>query len=103
MAMGGASCSEGHGFESHHSILNRHFSHLFVLKDENKRGWPIFKKQYLTTKLIFSLAKNFIDFYNKSTSSLLGVAKQFRKHIFYRRWRRRRWPSSDNQRTTGMG
>ena len=50
MAMGGASCSEGHGFESHHSILNRHFSHLFVLKDENKRGWPIFKKTIFDDK-----------------------------------------------------
>ena len=50
---GGGSCSDGHGFESQHHILDGHFSHLFVAKivmfvwkDENKwkRGWgrPIF-------------------------------------------------------------
>ena len=27
---GGDSCSEGHGFESQHHILDGHFSHLFV-------------------------------------------------------------------------
>ena len=32
MVMGGDSCSEGHGFESQHRILDGHFSHLFVVK-----------------------------------------------------------------------
>ena len=30
--MGGDSWSEGHGFESHHQILDGNFSHLFVVK-----------------------------------------------------------------------
>ena len=29
---GGGSCSDGHGFESQHHILDGHFSHLFVAK-----------------------------------------------------------------------
>ena len=29
---GGNSCSEGHGFESQHHILDGHFSNLFVVK-----------------------------------------------------------------------
>ena len=44
MVMGGDSCSKGCEFESQHSILDEHFSHLFVVKivmcvrrDENKR------------------------------------------------------------------
>ena len=44
VVMGGDSCSEGHGFESQHHILDGYFSHLFVVKfvmivgkDENKR------------------------------------------------------------------
>ena len=32
VVMGGVSCSEGRGFESHHSILDGHFSHLFFVK-----------------------------------------------------------------------
>ena len=32
VVMGGDSCSEGHGFESQHSILDGHFSHVFVVK-----------------------------------------------------------------------
>ena len=32
MVMGGDSCSEGCGFKSQHSILEGHFSHLFVVK-----------------------------------------------------------------------
>ena len=32
MVIGGDACSEGHGFESHHRILDGHFSHLFVVK-----------------------------------------------------------------------
>ena len=31
MAMGEDSCSEGHGFESQHPIMNGHFSHIFVV------------------------------------------------------------------------
>ena len=30
--MGGDSCSEGHGFESLHHILEGHFSNIFVVK-----------------------------------------------------------------------
>ena len=30
--MGGDSCSEGHGFKYQYSILDGHFSHLFVVK-----------------------------------------------------------------------
>ena len=30
--MVGDSCSEGHGFDSQHCILNGHFSHTFVVK-----------------------------------------------------------------------
>ena len=44
VVMGGDSCSKGCEFESQHSILDEHFSHLFVVKivmcvrrDENKR------------------------------------------------------------------
>ena len=64
--MGGDSCSECRGFESQHSLLYRHFSHIFVIKivmfvrkDENKRkrgwGWTISKiratkKVYVTIK-----------------------------------------------------
>ena len=33
VVMGGDSCSEGHGFESQHYILDGHFSHLFVVKN----------------------------------------------------------------------
>ena len=47
--MGGNSCSKGRGFESHHRILDGHFSPLFALKDENKwkreLGWPLFPKK----------------------------------------------------------
>ena len=32
VVMGGDSCSEGCGFKSQHSILEGHFSHLFVVK-----------------------------------------------------------------------
>ena len=32
MIMGGDSCSKGREFESRHSILDGHFSHLFVVK-----------------------------------------------------------------------
>ena len=32
MVKGGDSCSKGCGFESHHRILDGHFSHLFVAK-----------------------------------------------------------------------
>ena len=32
MVMGGTSSSDESGFESQHSILDRHFSHLFVVK-----------------------------------------------------------------------
>ena len=32
MAMGGHSCSKGHGFESGHCILHGHSSHLFAVK-----------------------------------------------------------------------
>ena len=32
VVMGGDSCSEGHGLESQHHILDGHFSHLFVVK-----------------------------------------------------------------------
>ena len=32
MVMGGDSCSEGYGFKSQHSILDRIFSNLFVVK-----------------------------------------------------------------------
>ena len=32
MVVGGSSCSEGHGFESQHCILDGHFSHIFVVK-----------------------------------------------------------------------
>ena len=56
VVMGGDSCSKGCEFESQHSILDEHFSHLIVVKivmcvrrDENKRkrgrGWPIFLKK----------------------------------------------------------
>ena len=60
--------SKGRGFKSQHCILDRHFSHLFVVriimfvwKDENKlkrgQGWPIFKKNfYLPRTLILSLS-----------------------------------------------
>ena len=44
VVMRGGSCSEGHGFESQHHILDGHFSRLFVVKfvlfvwnDKNKR------------------------------------------------------------------
>ena len=30
--MGEDSCSKGGGFESQHHILDRHFSHIFVVK-----------------------------------------------------------------------
>ena len=30
---GEGSCSEGHGFESQHRILDGHFSHLFVVEN----------------------------------------------------------------------
>ena len=54
--------SEGSEFKSRRRILDRHFSHLFVVriamfvwKDENKhkigRGWPIFLKKYSLTYL----------------------------------------------------
>ena len=32
VVMGGDSCYEGCGFESQHHLLNRHFSHIFVVK-----------------------------------------------------------------------
>ena len=32
MVMRGDSCHEGCGFESQHSILDGHFSHMFVVK-----------------------------------------------------------------------
>ena len=32
MVMGGDSFLEGHVFESQHSILDGHFSHIFVVK-----------------------------------------------------------------------
>ena len=32
VVMGRGSCCEGRGFESRHSILDGHFSHLFVVK-----------------------------------------------------------------------
>ena len=32
MVMGGDSISEGHGFESRHSILDGNYSHVFVVK-----------------------------------------------------------------------
>ena len=32
VVMGADSCSEGHGFESQHCILDGHFSHIFVVK-----------------------------------------------------------------------
>ena len=32
MVMGGDSCSEGRGFESHHRLLDGHISHVFVVK-----------------------------------------------------------------------
>ena len=33
VAMGGDSCSKGCGFESWHRILDEHFSHIFVVKN----------------------------------------------------------------------
>ena len=58
VVVGGNLCSEGHGFESRHCILDGHFAHIFVVKhdcndvclkrpkinDERGRGWPIFIK-----------------------------------------------------------
>ena len=57
MVMGGDSCSEGQGFESQHSILDGHFSHIFVVKivmmfvrkrrkinDKRGRDWQILKE-----------------------------------------------------------
>ena len=48
---GGDTCSEGHGFESQHLVLDGHYfayiccKHCIVLKEENRRkrgrGWPI--------------------------------------------------------------
>ena len=32
MVLGGDSCSEGHGIESQHHILDGHISHLFVVR-----------------------------------------------------------------------
>ena len=32
MVMGGGSCSEGSGFKSLRRTLDRHFSHIFVIK-----------------------------------------------------------------------
>ena len=33
--MGGDSCSKGREFESQHQLLDRHFSHLFIVKIKN--------------------------------------------------------------------
>ena len=45
LVMGVGSCSEGFWFESQHRKLDGHFSHILVLRDENKqkrgRGWSI--------------------------------------------------------------
>ena len=35
MVMGGDSRFKGRGFESHHHILDGHFSHIFVVKNCN--------------------------------------------------------------------
>ena len=32
VVMGGDSCTEGRKFESRYHILNRHFSHIFIVK-----------------------------------------------------------------------
>ena len=56
MVMGGDSCSKGRGFKSQHCLLDRLFSHFFVIKivmfvliDKNQlkrgRGLPIFLKK----------------------------------------------------------
>ena len=61
VVMGGDSCSKCREFESHHRILDRHFSHAYLLcvwKGENKlkrgRGWPIFKKN-VSSEFYFDL------------------------------------------------
>ena len=35
VVMGGDSCSKGREFESQHQLLDRHFSHLFIVKIKN--------------------------------------------------------------------
>ena len=59
--MGGDSCSEGRGFKYQYSILDGHFSHLFVVKivtlfektkiNEKEAGDGPFKKLSLETHL----------------------------------------------------
>ena len=50
VVMGGDSCTEGRGFDSHLHVLDGYISHILVAKKCNvclKRGrvWPIFKQQ----------------------------------------------------------
>ena len=62
VVMGGDSRSKGCGFKSRYLILERHFSHIFVIKicnyfqkrpkiNEKRLGWPIFLKKILTIYL----------------------------------------------------
>ena len=53
VVMGGDSCLEGREFESHHHVLDGHFSHIFVVKiaclkrpkiNEKDAGFGPFKK-----------------------------------------------------------
>ena len=71
--------SEGSEFKSRRRILDRHFSHLFVVriamfvwKDENKhkigRGWPIFKKS-----IVWPTYTNW-----KSKDVVLGIGTHYR-------------------------
>ena len=66
MVMGGDSCSEGHGFEFQHCVLDGHFSHLFVVKivmfektkiNEKEARDGQFKKQEVSRTVILPPAK----------------------------------------------
>ena len=46
--MGGDSCSEGHGLESQHHLLDGHFLHLSVLREVEKMGY---KKIFTRTRI----------------------------------------------------
>ena len=70
MVMEGDSCSEGHGFESQHRILDGHFftyicckncNYVFLkrpkINDKRGRGWPIFLKNVTMSGVCSSVGR----------------------------------------------
>ena len=77
VAMRGPSCSKGRGFESRHSILDGHFSHLFVVKLQ----WCLFERPKINNKRGRSRSFFYKKTYPAATVNVVGP----KSHVMLKR------------------